>query len=81
MFTARCIPLATRIGGRLQLTETKTPKSGRTVPLPQYAVRALRAGRLWLAGLPMLSRAGPIGPVVVEQIVSLNGQRAVPEVP
>jgi integrase len=34
-----------RIGGKLQLTETKTPKSRRTVPLPQYAVRALRAHR------------------------------------
>jgi integrase len=34
-----------RIGGRLQLTETKTPKSRRTVQLPQYAVRALRAHR------------------------------------
>jgi integrase len=35
-----------RIGGRLQLTETKTPKSRRTVPLPQYAIRALRSHRV-----------------------------------
>ena len=34
-----------RISGKLQLTETKTPKSRRTVPLPQYAVRALRVHR------------------------------------
>jgi integrase len=34
-----------RIAGKLQLTDTKTPKSRRTVPLPQYAVRALRAHR------------------------------------
>jgi integrase len=35
-----------RIGGKLQLTETKTPKSRRTLPLPQDAVRALRAHRV-----------------------------------
>jgi integrase len=35
-----------RIGGKLQLTETQTPKSRRTLPLPQDAVRALRAHRV-----------------------------------
>jgi integrase len=35
-----------RISGKLQFTETKTPKSRRTLPLPQYAVRALRAHRV-----------------------------------
>jgi len=31
---------------RLEIVETKTPKSRRTVPLPQYAVRALRTHRV-----------------------------------
>jgi integrase len=34
-----------RIGGKLQLTEVKTAKSRRTIPLAQYAIRALRAHR------------------------------------
>jgi integrase len=34
-----------RIEKRLQLTEVKTAKSRRTIPLPQYAIRALRAHR------------------------------------
>jgi integrase len=34
-----------RLEGRLQLTEVKTSKSRRTIPLPQYAIRALRAHR------------------------------------
>lgn len=34
-----------RVGGKLELTETKTPKSRRTILLPQYAVRAFRAHR------------------------------------
>jgi len=42
----RIIRSLQRIGGKLQLTETKTPKSRRTVPLPQYAVRSLRAHRV-----------------------------------
>jgi len=31
-----------RVNGRLQLVETKTPRSRRTIPLPELAVRALR---------------------------------------
>jgi integrase len=46
-----------RIGGKLQFTETKTPKSRRTVPLPQYAVRALRTHRVKL--LQVRLAAGP----------------------
>jgi integrase len=34
-----------RIEGRLQLTEVKTTKARRTIPLAQYAIKALRAHR------------------------------------
>ena len=34
-----------RIEGRLQLSEVKTARSRRTIPLPQYAIRALKAHR------------------------------------
>ena len=34
-----------RIDGQLQLVETKTPRSRRTVPLPELALRALRTAQ------------------------------------
>lgn len=34
-----------RVDGRLQLVETKTPRSRRTIPLPELALRALRTAQ------------------------------------
>jgi integrase len=41
----RVIRSLQRVGGKLELCDTKTPKGRRTIPLPAYAVRALRVHR------------------------------------
>ena len=48
-----------RVEGKLQLIEVKTSKSQRTIPLPQYAIRALRTHRARQAQQRLA--AGPIG--------------------